>query len=76
MPVRHPPSPPQAYVDLLRQVGLAARRSDGSAPSLLRADIPGVMRAVAKQLRHKSAKTKASTGGVGGVGDWGCVAPA
>ncbi|PSC76088.1 cullin-associated NEDD8-dissociated 1 isoform B [Micractinium conductrix] len=48
----------QAYVDLLRQVGLAARRSDGAATGLLRADIPAVMRAVAKQLRHKSAKTK------------------
>lgn len=48
----------QAYVDLLRQVGLAARRSDGAASGLLRSDIPSVMRAVAKQLKHKSAKTK------------------
>ncbi|PRW59351.1 cullin-associated NEDD8-dissociated 1 isoform B [Chlorella sorokiniana] len=48
----------QAYVDLLRQVGLAARRSDGAAPGLLRADIPAVIRAVSKQLRSKSAKTK------------------
>lgn len=48
----------QAYVDLLRQVGLAARRSDGAAPGLLGADIPAVIRAVAKQLRSKSAKTK------------------
>ncbi|KAL4425586.1 hypothetical protein ABPG75_009602 [Micractinium tetrahymenae] len=48
----------QAYADLLRQVGLAARRSDGAATGLLRADIPAVMRAVAKQLKHKSAKTK------------------
>ena len=63
-----PPSPrPQAYVDLLRQVGLAARRSDGAATGLLRADIPAVMRAVAKQLRHKSAKTKVG-GGEGGAG--------
>jgi hypothetical protein len=45
-------------VDLLRQVGLAARRSDGAAPGLLRADIPAVIRAVSKQLRSKSAKTK------------------
>ncbi|EFN57516.1 hypothetical protein CHLNCDRAFT_57288, partial [Chlorella variabilis] len=45
----------QAYVDLLRQVGLAARRSDGAATGLLRADIPAVMRAVSRQLRHKSA---------------------
>ncbi|KAI3438733.1 hypothetical protein D9Q98_001153 [Chlorella vulgaris] len=48
----------QAYVDLLRQVGLAARRSDGAATGLLRADIPLVMRAVARQLKHKSAKTR------------------
>jgi hypothetical protein len=48
----------QAYVDLLRQVGLAARRSDGAASGLLGADIPAVMRAVSKQLKHKSAKTK------------------
>ena len=46
-------------MDLLRQVGLAARRSDGDAPGLLRADIPAVIRAVAKQLRSRSAKTKA-----------------
>lgn len=59
----------QAYVDLLRQVGLAARRSDGAAPGLLGADIPAVIRAVAKQLRSKSAKTKAR----GGWGDAGVV---
>lgn len=53
----------QAYVDLLRQVGLAARRSDGATTGLLRADIPSVMRAVARQLKHKSAKTKVSSGG-------------
>lgn len=57
-----PPPPPQAYVDLLRQVGLAARRSDGAATGLLRADIPAVMRAVARQLKHKSAKTKVRRG--------------
>ncbi len=51
----------QAYVDLLRQVGLAARRSDGATTGLLRADIPSVMRAVARQLKHKSAKTKVSS---------------
>lgn len=66
-PLSHPL---QAYVDLLRQVGLAARRSDGAAPGLLRADIPAVIRAVGKQLRSKSAKTKAR--GLWGAG--GCVA--
>jgi hypothetical protein len=52
----------QAYVDLVRQVGLAARRSDGAATGLLRADVPAVMRAVARQLKHKSAKTKVRHG--------------
>ncbi len=48
----------QAYNDLTRAVGAAARRGDAAAQAALDADIPSVLRALAKQLRGKSTKTK------------------
>jgi cullin-associated NEDD8-dissociated protein 1 len=48
----------QSYNDLTRAVGAAARRGDAAAQAALGADIPSVLRALAKQLRGKSTKTK------------------
>lgn len=48
----------QSYNDLTRAVGAAARRGDAAAQAALDADVPSVLRALAKQLRGKSTKTK------------------
>jgi cullin-associated NEDD8-dissociated protein 1 len=48
----------QSYNDLIRAVGAAARRGDAAGQAALDADIPSVLKALAKQLRGKSTKTK------------------
>ena len=48
----------QSYNDLTRAIGAAARRGDAAAQAALDADIPSVLRALAKQLRGRSTKTK------------------
>lgn len=47
-----------AYCALVRAMGGAARRGDAGAKAALAADVPGVMRALARQLRARSPKTR------------------
>ena len=46
------------YADLAKQAGQGARRGDAAATAALSADVPGVVKTLAKQLKGKSVKAK------------------
>ena len=47
-----------AYNDVVRAMGAAARRGDTAAKEALENDVPSVLKALAKQLKSRSSKTK------------------